>query len=67
MNPAELRAIDVHTHAEVSAREPMDELWLARTKAMATYFKGASDRPTIPEVAAYYRGAPDRLRHLSRR
>ena len=55
MNPAELRAIDVHTHAEVSAREPVDELWLARTTAMAKYFKGASDRPTIPEVAAYYR------------
>jgi len=55
MNLAELRAIDVHTHAEVSAREPMDEVWKARTTAMAEYFRGASDRPTVPEVAAYYR------------
>jgi hypothetical protein len=55
MNLAQLRAIDVHTHAEVSAREPMDELWKRRTEAMAQYFKGATDRPTVPEVAAYYR------------
>jgi hypothetical protein len=55
MNPAQLRAIDVHTHAEVSAREPMDELWKARTEAMAKYFKGATDRPTVTDVAAYYR------------
>jgi uncharacterized protein len=55
MNAADLRAIDVHTHAEVSAREPPDELWVTRTTAMAKYFKGATDRPTVPEVAAYYR------------
>jgi len=55
MTLAELRAIDVHTHAEVSAREPMDEVWKARTAAMADYFRGASERPTVPEVAAYYR------------
>ena len=55
MNLAQLRAIDVHTHAEVSAREPMDELWKTRTEAMAKYFKGATDRPTVTEVAAYYR------------
>jgi predicted TIM-barrel fold metal-dependent hydrolase len=55
MNPAELRAIDVHTHAEVSTREPMDELWKTRTEAMAKYFKGTADQLTVPEVAAYYR------------
>ena len=55
MNLAGLRAIDVHTHAEVSAREPMDELWQARTEAMARYFKGATDRPTVTQLAAYYR------------
>ena len=55
MNLAQLRAIDVHTHAEVSAREPMDELWKTRTEAMAKYFKGATDRPTVTQVAAYYR------------
>jgi predicted TIM-barrel fold metal-dependent hydrolase len=37
------------------AREPMDELWKVRTEAMAKYFKGATDRPTVTEVAAYYR------------
>ena len=55
MNLAQLRAIDVHTHAEVSEREPMDELWQKRTEAMGKYFRGAMDRPTVPEVAAYYR------------
>jgi hypothetical protein len=33
----------------------MDELWKTRTEAMAKYFKGATDRPTVTEVAAYYR------------
>ena len=42
MNLAQLRAIDVHTHAEVSAREPMDELWKTRTEAMAKIFQGSS-------------------------
>src|SRR4029077_18005165 len=39
----------------VPAGEPMDELWKTRTEAMAKYFKGATDRPTVTEVAAYYR------------
>ena len=50
MNLAELRAIDVHTHAEVSAREPMDEVWKARTTAMAEYFRGASGHPHRREI-----------------
>jgi predicted TIM-barrel fold metal-dependent hydrolase len=55
ISPAELVAIDVHTHAEISAREPIDELYAERSKAMAEYFKGATHRPTVPQVAAYYR------------
>ncbi|MFF3437281.1 amidohydrolase family protein [Streptosporangium sp. NPDC002721] len=53
MNVDELVAIDVHTHAEVSAGGHAslgDELAAASER----YFKGHS-RPTIPETAAYYR------------
>ncbi|WP_100838775.1 amidohydrolase family protein [Kitasatospora fiedleri] len=55
MNPAELTAIDVHTHAEVSAhgRTALDEELNA---ASSGYFKVAGDRrPTVTELAAYYR------------
>ncbi|MER6831544.1 amidohydrolase family protein [Streptosporangium sp. NPDC000563] len=53
MNVDELVAIDVHTHAEVSADGHAslgDEL----AAASAKYFKGRS-RPTVAEMAAYYR------------
>jgi len=53
MNVDELVAVDVHTHAEVSAdghASLSDELAGASEK----YFKGRS-RPTIPQMAAYYR------------
>jgi predicted TIM-barrel fold metal-dependent hydrolase len=55
MNVQELVAIDVHTHAEVSMRDGMDEATLARSEAMAQYFKEPGHRPTVPEMAAYYR------------
>ncbi|HKT01533.1 MAG TPA: amidohydrolase family protein [Rugosimonospora sp.] len=55
MNLDDVVAIDVHTHAEVSARGAgslSDEL----TAASNEYFKtGRHDRPTLPEIAAYYR------------
>jgi predicted TIM-barrel fold metal-dependent hydrolase len=56
MNVDELVAIDMHTHAEVSASGHAslpDEL----LAASAQYFKmGDGDRkPTVPEMAAYYR------------
>jgi predicted TIM-barrel fold metal-dependent hydrolase len=55
MDVAKLVAIDVHTHAEVSADgHPSlpDELMAAS----AAYFKAHDTRqPTIPEMAAYYR------------
>jgi predicted TIM-barrel fold metal-dependent hydrolase len=55
MKVDELVAIDVHTHAETSVRDAKDELVKAREEAMAKYFKDGGARPTIPEMAAYYR------------
>ena len=51
----ELIAIDVHTHAETSIRDEKDEATKAKQEAMAKYFKDDGKRPTIPEMAAYYR------------
>jgi predicted TIM-barrel fold metal-dependent hydrolase len=55
MNVDELEAIDVHTHAEVSAsgHPSLPEHLMAGS---ARYFKVSGDRtPTVPEIAAYYR------------
>jgi predicted TIM-barrel fold metal-dependent hydrolase len=55
MNLAELVAIDVHTHAEVSSsgeRSLSQEL----ERASARYFRAErAGRPTLDEMAAYYR------------
>jgi predicted TIM-barrel fold metal-dependent hydrolase len=56
MNVDELVAIDVHTHAEVSAKGNAsldDDLH----DASSAYFKveGRNRKPTLPEIAAYYR------------
>ncbi|MFC4537149.1 amidohydrolase family protein, partial [Sphaerisporangium dianthi] len=53
MNVADLVAIDVHTHAEVSA-DGHESLSPELSAASAKYFK-AHPRPAIPEIAAYYR------------
>ena len=50
-----LFAIDIHTHATVSTRNPPDEVAIAFDKAMAEYFKEKMPRPTIEETAQYYR------------
>ena len=55
MNVKDLVAIDVHTHAEVSSRIPDDPRRQAIQEASAQYFKSAGPRPTLPEIAAYYR------------
>jgi len=55
MNVAELVAIDVHTHAEVSSRDPKDEATQSFEAAARKYFKETAPRPTISEAAAYYR------------
>src|SRR6185503_18101654 len=47
-------AIDVHTHANISQRQPRDPCSIIFDEAMAKYFKSRVP-PTIPEVAQYYR------------
>jgi hypothetical protein len=54
MNVDDLVAIDVHTHAEVSCRQPQDEVWKEYEDAASRYFK-AGKRPTIAETIAHYR------------
>jgi predicted TIM-barrel fold metal-dependent hydrolase len=54
MNLTDLVAIDVHTHAEVSCREPYDEHGKPFDDAAASYFK-FDHRPTIAETVQYYR------------
>jgi len=54
VNVQDLIAIDVHTHAEVSCRQPADEVWQTFEDAASKYFR-AGTRPTIAETVAYYR------------
>ena len=54
MNIDDLVAIDVHTHAEVSCRQPADALWQPYEDAASKYFK-VGKRPSIAETIAYYR------------
>ena len=54
MKVDQLVAIDVHTHAEVSCRQPADAHWQPFEDAANKYFK-AGKRPTIAETVAYYR------------
>ena len=54
MNYNDLIAIDVHTHAEVSSRQPADVLWQPFEDAASVYFK-TGKRPTIADTVAYYR------------
>ena len=48
-------AIDVHTHAERSTREPQDPVSAEVLAAAAKYFGGEPPQPTAQEVADYYR------------
>ena len=52
MNVNGLVAIDVHTHAEVSCRQPTDAFWRPYEDAADKYFK-AGRRPTIAETITY--------------
>jgi predicted TIM-barrel fold metal-dependent hydrolase len=54
MQTGDLVAIDVHTHAEVSCRQPADANWQPYEEAANKYFK-TGKRPTIAETVAYYR------------
>jgi hypothetical protein len=55
VNLDDIRAIDIHTHARVSTRNPPDSVAEAFDLAMASYFKEKIPRPTISETAKYYR------------
>lgn len=50
-----LVAIDMHTHATVSTRNPPDEVSIAMDAAMDAYFKQPMLRPSIDATADYYR------------
>ena len=54
MNLADLVAIDVHAHAEISAGGH-PSLSAELEAAKGAYFKAQGPPPTIPEMAAYYR------------
>ena len=54
MKTDELIAIDIHTHAEVSCRNPFDSYGEEYDRAADKYF-GSNRRPTILETVAYYR------------
>jgi len=48
-------ALDVHTHAERSTRQPQDPVSAEVLAAAAKYFGGEPPQPTAQEVADYYR------------
>ncbi len=50
-----LVAIDMHTHAEVSCRQPPDPIQAEFEKAATAYFGAEPKRPTIAETIDYYR------------
>jgi hypothetical protein len=54
MNPAELVAIDVHTHAWKSALA-VDDAPSERQEAMGRYFRYQPQHSTVPQMAEYYR------------
>jgi len=56
MNVADLVAIDVHTHAEVSSRDAPDEMPDPFLEAAKKYFKGTVDNhPPLEKIATYFR------------
>ena len=59
MDHANLIAIDIHTHAEVSCWNPFDNYGEEYDRAADKYFR-SSRRPTIAETIAYYRETQDR-------
>jgi predicted TIM-barrel fold metal-dependent hydrolase len=56
VNPDDLVAIDVHTHAMVSSDHVhFDEDIAATNEAAMRYFRTAGDLPSLDDIAAYYR------------
>lgn len=52
---SKVRAIDIHTHAEVSCHDPEDPVMGKFFDAASAYFKADRQRPTIPETVAHFR------------
>jgi len=52
---SKVKAIDIHTHAEVSCNDPEDPIMGKFLDAASIYFKADRKRPTIPETIDYYR------------
>ena len=52
---SKIKAIDIHTHAEVSCNDPEDPIMGKFLDAASKYFKADRTRPTIPETIEYYR------------
>lgn len=57
MDVTQLKAIDIHVHAEVSCHDPEDPIFGEFLDASTRYFKADRRRPTIPETIAHYRAA----------
>lgn len=55
MNVADLVAIDVHVHAEISTRMLPDEAAAEVEAAKGRYFRYEVKHPTIAQIAAFYR------------
>jgi uncharacterized protein len=52
---SQIRAIDVHVHAEVSCHDPEDPVMGKFFDAASAYFKAPRQRPKIPEIIDIYR------------
>ena len=55
MKIEELRAIDIHVHAEISCHQPEDPIQRKFRDAASAYFHRDESWPTIPETIAHYR------------
>ena len=55
MDLSEIIAIDMHTHAMRSIRNPPDPIEMEFDRHMAKYFKTNIPKPTIADSAAYFR------------
>jgi predicted TIM-barrel fold metal-dependent hydrolase len=55
MNLESLLAIDVHTHAQVSCRNPFESYGSEYGAAAGKYFRTAAGHPTIADTVSYYR------------
>ena len=52
---AQIRAIDVHVHAEISCHDPEDPVMGQYFDAASAYFRVPRERPKMPEIVALYR------------